>query len=40
MSIVYCPALTQRELFQSEARQHDSRYLRTHVLTVELRILQ
>ncbi len=40
MNIAYCPARTLRELFQYEARQYDSGCLRTHVLTVEVRILQ
>ncbi len=37
---VGCPALAWPELFQSEARQEGPRYLRTHVLAVELWILQ
>jgi len=40
MNIAYCPALALRDLFQYEACQPDSGCLRTHVLTVELRILQ
>jgi hypothetical protein len=40
MNVAYSPALTRRELVQCEAHQHDSRYLRTHVSAVELRILQ
>jgi hypothetical protein len=40
MNVACCPALTWPELFQSEARQHGSRYLCTYVLAVELWILQ
>jgi hypothetical protein len=40
MNIAYCRARTLRDLFQNQARQPDSGCLRTHVLTVELRILQ
>ena len=40
MNVAYRSALTRRELFQSEARQRDFRYLRAHVLAVESRFLQ
>jgi hypothetical protein len=35
----YCSALTRRELFQSEAGQHDSKDFRAHVVTVKARLL-
>ena len=35
-----CPALTRPELLQSEAREQGPRSLRTHVLAMELWILQ